>query len=417
MGDLLQIDTYELGLLALGLVMLLAAWIPQLFLKRHVTLAFLHLGAGYFLFSYINFDILDPQVEDNRWLWEKLTEFAVILSLLGAGLKIDEKLNVKTWKPALLLLGITMPLTIALVAAYGWIFCGLSIASAVLLGAVLAPTDPVMAAEVQVGPPKEGSDHTRVRFPLTSEAGLNDSLAFPFTYLAIAIANYGSDYGEWVFEWIWKAVFYKIVIGFAIGLLLGYVLSKVIFKYPTEKPLAREGLGCIALCVLFTAYGGAEIIGGYGFLSVFVCAVRLRRIASTHEYHNVLYEFSENLESCGMAIILFLLGGLATVMLQFLDWNGVVLALALLFLIRPLAGYLGLVPTRQQRVQKLAVAFFGIRGIGSVYYLAYAMGVATFDHSRWIWATVIFIILLSSVIHGLSAIPVMHYLERRTAKR
>lgn len=413
MGELIDLEKYEIGLAVVGLAMLLAAWIPQIFYKKHVTLAFIHLAAGYILFSFVDIDVLNPYEEDSRWMWEKLTEIVVIISLLGAGLKIDEQFEWHKWKPTILLLLITMPLTILSVYLLGFYVVGLPIATAILLGTIFAPTDPVIAADVQVGPPQEGTHNNHVRFPLTSEAGLNDSLAFPFTYLAIGCAVYGGMNGEWLGEWLWKAVLYKIVVGGILGWLVAKLLALIIFKYPTDKPLAREGLGCIALCVVFLSYGATELLGGYGFLAVFIGALRLRRISKNHKYHKELYNFSENLERSVMAVVLFLLGGLATVLLDDIDIYSWIVVFAVLFVIRPITVLIALLPVKQSKPTKAAIAFFGIRGIGSIYYLAYAMGSATFSELEWVWATAILLILLSSVIHGFAARPVMKWVDRK----
>lgn len=120
---------------------------------------------------------------------EKVTEVVVLISLVGCGIKLDSPLNWKTWQPTLRLLVIVMPVGIAAMALMGHYIFGLSMAAAILLGAVLAPTDPVLAASIQVGPPNSERQEDVTRFTLTSEAGLNDGLAFPFVYLAIAIAT------------------------------------------------------------------------------------------------------------------------------------------------------------------------------------------------------------------------------------
>lgn len=414
MGEIFSFEKYEIGLAVLGLVMLLAAWIPQLFFKRHVTLPFLHLVSGFALFYFFDFKNLSPFIEENRWMWEKLTEIAVILSLLGAGLKIDRSFTFKNWKGTLLLLAITMPLTIFATVFLGW-YIGLPIASAILLGAVLAPTDPVLAADVQVPPPDEddAKDGNHVRFSLTSEAGLNDSLAFPFTYLAIGAAIYGFGGEDWIGSWFLVNVLYKIVVGCLLGFAIAHFLIKIIFKYPTEKPLAREGLGFIALSILFIAYGGTEVLGGYGFLAVFICALRIKKSVDQHEFHFTLYEFSENLERSGMALILFLLGGLATVLFPILTTESFLIAAATIFIIRPLAGWVGLTGCKRPKYERAIISFYGIRGIGSIYYLAYAMGKADFPEMEWIWATVVFIIFCSATVHGFTAMPVMRWLDRQ----
>ena len=414
MGELFNFEPYEVGLAVLGVIMLLAAWIPQLTLKRHVTLPFLHLAGGFAMFSFVDVDAINPLEEDSRWLWEKLTEMAVIISLLGAGLKIDQELNWSKWKPTALLLLICMPLTIIGAGLFGYWVCGIPLASAILLGAVSAPTDPVLAADIQVAPPHETVTHDlHVRFPLTSEAGLNDGLAFPFTYFAVGAAMYGFSDTSWLGIWFLQDVLYKTIAGVAAGIALGFLLSKVIFKHPSEKPLAREGLGFIALCIIFIAYGGTEMVGGYGFLAVFVAAYSIKKSVDKHDYHITLYEFSENTERAGMALILFLFGGLGTVLLPTLDWYGVAFAFALIFVIRPFAGFVALIGCKRPVYERSIISFYGIRGIGSVYYLAYAMGKADFGEIAWLWATIIFTVALSAVVHGFSAIPAMRWLDRQ----
>ncbi len=413
MSELFDLEKYEIGLMVIGVLTLLAAWIPQYFFRRHVTLPLLHIAIGFVLFSFIDFKPVSPFIEDNRWMWEKMTEIAVIISLLGAGLKIDKELTWKNWKVTFFLLAITMPLTIVSISILGWWLGGLPLASAVLLGAVLAPTDPVLAADVQVRPPNESPHDNHVRFPLTSEAGLNDGLAFPFTYFAVGLAMYGLGGEAWVSDWFLKQVLYKIIVGCGIGWGLGYLLSKVIFKYPTEKPLAREGLGFIAISILLISYAGAELLGGYGFLAVFASALKIKKVVQKHDYHTTLYDFSENLERIVMSLILFLLGGLATVLIDDVTWESVAIAIATIFIIRPLAGWLGQWGCDRPKYERAVVAFFGIRGIGSIYYLAYAMGKADFVEMNWIWATVVFIIVCSATIHGFSALPVMRWLDKQ----
>jgi NhaP-type Na+/H+ or K+/H+ antiporter len=110
----------------------------------------------------------------------------VAAALMGAGLKLDRAFSWRKWGVTWRLLAVTMPLSIAAITLIGGLGLGLSWVAALLLGASLAPTDPVLAADVQVGPPKSGEED-EVRFGLTSEAGLNDGLAFPFVNLAIAL--------------------------------------------------------------------------------------------------------------------------------------------------------------------------------------------------------------------------------------
>ena len=179
-------DPYVVFLLALGVIVLLVAWLPLALKRVPLSLSILCVGfgAGVFALGWLDFDP-DPRSYDT--LVEKLCEVVVIISLMGAGLKLDRPIGLRAWATTWRLLGIAMPLTIFAVTLAGLYGLGFPLAMALLLGAALAPTDPVLASDVQVGKPRSGEDG-EVRFALTSEAGLNDGLAFPFVHLALVFA-------------------------------------------------------------------------------------------------------------------------------------------------------------------------------------------------------------------------------------
>ena len=371
----------------------------------------------------------------NRAFVEHLTEFTVIIALMGVGLALDRPLDLRRfsswrkWSAAWRLLGIAMPLTIAGVAFLGWWVVGLAPAGALLLGAVLAPTDPVLASDVQVEgptPADEGShdeidESDEVRFALTSEAGLNDGMSFPFVYAAIFLASVGSV-AEWGLRWVGWELVGKVVVGVALGVLAGWVLAKVAFRAPAPSlRLAETGEPLLALAAVLLSYGVTEVVGGYGFLAVFACAMTLRSAERGHEYHAHMHEIIERLERLLTLVVLLLLGiSMTNGLLHELSWGAVLLAALLVFVIRPLAGLLGLgfrhwrshigdhVLTRPER---LTIAFFGVRGVGSLYYLAYATGQAGFADQELLWSTVAFTIALSVLVHGIAATPVMRWLE------
>src|SRR3712207_1564807 len=175
MKELFAFSPYEVGLLAIGLCLLLAVWLPVALLRRYVTLPFIPVLGGMALFWLLPDALaLDPFSEGKLSVWERLTEAVVVISLVGAGLKIDSR-HLLLAQPVRRLLLIAMPLCIVGVALLGWGLAGLSLSAALLLGATLAPTDPVLAGDLQVGGPGEGDTHG-VRFTLTAEAGLNDGL-------------------------------------------------------------------------------------------------------------------------------------------------------------------------------------------------------------------------------------------------
>ncbi len=418
-----SLDTYELALALAGAAALIAAWLPQVLKGRPLSVPIVLVGIGVAVFL-LPFDLprLDPI--ESRDLVERLTELGVIVALMAAGLKLDRPVGWRSWGTTWRLLAIAMPLTIAAVAGVGWALAGLAPASAVLLGAALAPTDPVLASDVQVGEPsiegdapneEEAPEEDEVRFALTSEAGLNDALAFPFTYLAILMAERGNDPSGWVVRWLTIDVGFRIVVGLIVGAVLGKLLGRVLF-HPSQ---GREGLaaaaeGFMVLGTTLLAYGLTEVLQGYGFLAVFVCAMVLRRSESRHEYHRVLHGFSNQVEQLFTVLLLLLFGGaLAAGLLGPLTWAGAAVAVLTVLVFRPLAGLIALARGHDDKAERLAISFFGIRGIGSLYYLSYALSKAPFSDDRQLWAIAGAVILLSVALHGISSTPAMSLLDRR----
>jgi len=220
MIELLPIETYDIILLSAGIVILLAALLPDVFEDRLITLPIFYLIFSGIVFGLL-VDIDITHFAEGPYWAKRVTELAVIISLTGVGLKINKPFDKKTWSISSRLLIITMPITILLMALIGWWFLGFIPATAVLLGAVISPTDPVLAEEVQTTPPLE-EDVLSTQVALTTEAGLNDGLAFPFTNMAIAIAFAGVAPAGWFIEWFLVDFLYKILIGSAVGVLLGY---------------------------------------------------------------------------------------------------------------------------------------------------------------------------------------------------
>ena len=426
--------------LILGLALLLAAILPTALARYAISapIVLLALGLGIGLLPLPEGLVLDPV--DIRPQIERVTELAVLVALMGVGLALDRPLSLldrstwRGWSPTWRLLGLAMPLTIAAVALLGW-GLGLAPAAALLVGAALAPTDPVLAEDVQVeGPqvreedggdpvePDEIDEDDEVRFALTSEAGLNDGLAFPFVYAAIFLASVG-PVSTWVGGWFAWELVGKVVVGVAVGIVVGWVLAKVAFRSPSPSlRLAEQGEPLLAIAALVMTYGLSEIAGGYGFLAVFACGMTIRAGERHHQYHAAMHEVVSRLERLLTLVILMLLGmGLTNGLLAALDWRGVVIALALVFVVRPLAAWASLrfrggddhERGGMTRGEMRAAAFFGVRGIGTLYYVAYAAGQHAFPEERWIWATAALTIAISVLVHGVLATPVLRRLDRR----
>lgn len=392
---------YHVLLAGVGVAIIAAYWLPRFLSGREPAASGLLIIGGLLVFGLLPgvpeaFSPIDRPV-----FWEMASEFAVILALFGTGIRIDRVTGRGKWGPTVRLLAIAMPLCILCMALMG-LYVGLTLAGAVLLAAVLAPTDPVLAADVQVGPPLEGGEHP-VRFTLTAEAGLNDGLAFPFVYLGIFLVAASGGIGDWIGEWIGLYIFYKIAVGVAAGAAAGWLLGRVLFRIPQGNVLADSSSGVIALAGVCFTYGMTELVEGYGFIAAFVMGLVVRQAEAGHRYHARLHSFSEALEHGMTSILLVLLGGALPALLPYLDIEHAALGLALIFLIRPLTGMVALAGTDLAMTQRAVIAFYGVRGLGSIYYLAYAGGQLDLVDEGPLWATIGFTILVSALVHGLTA--------------
>ena len=379
---------YVLVLTLLGLALLAGAILPRLLRSEKVPLPMVYLGTGILV---AHFWTGAPRIDpiEQGFAIEHLAELAVIVSLTGAGLKLDRELGWRSWGSTWRLLAIAMPLCIVAVAAGGVWLAGLPLAAAVLLGAATAPTDPVLAASVQVGPPGEPGEEHEVRFALTSEAGLNDGLAFPFVNLGILLAVAGAT-ASGLLEWLTIDLLWKIGAGVLAGLLIGRGIARLALRLSPPSAV------------------------GDGFLAVFVAALTFRRTEKNHDDHDALHDFTEQVEQILMAALLLALGAaIAQGLLHDLGWKSAALALGFLLVVRPLAGMLALSGTGLPTKDRLAIATLGIRGLGSVYYLAHGLNQCELEPAvaRDLWAIVGAIVLASVVLHVLAAPQIMKRID------
>jgi len=409
--DDLAPSPYILALTGAGLLIALVAWLPIALKRLPLSLPIICIGIGAALFS-IPQVTLSPLPMDHPEVTERFTEFVVIIALMGAGLKIDRVFHFRHWAVTWRLLAVTMPLSIAAIALLG-VWGGLPWVAALLLAASLAPTDPVLAADVQVGPPKTG-DEDEVRFGLTSEAGLNDGLAFPFVHLAIALALAAQSGEPWLMDWLTYNVVWEIAVGVVGGWLVGRLFGWLTFRIDSDSKLARTGDGLIAIAATFLSYGLTEMLHCYGFLAVFITALTLRHAHREHEFQREMHDVTEQVERLAMMVLLLVFGGaLVSGLLAPLTWVDAAIAAAVLLVVRPVAGLIGLIGVKTTRSEKLTLAFFGIRGVGSIYYVAYALNHAAFPQADRLWAIVGLIILFSILLHGLTVTPIMRGLDRK----
>lgn len=408
---------YVLLLAGAGALVLMTAWLPMLLRKAPLSLPILCVGAGAVLFALPPLRPFAIHPLQFPVLVERLSELVVIVSLMGAGLKIDRMIGLRSWALTWRLLGIAMPVTMAIVVGLSFGLLGVGPAAALLIAAVLAPTDPVLASDVQVGGPGEGRED-EARFALTSEAGLNDGLAFPFVHLAIALsaASFGSgDLLDWFGRDLLRKTFLGAGAGYAIGRGLGYLT----FHLPMRTSLSRSGDGFVALAVTLLAYGLVETLGGFGFLAVFVSALALRNASRDHDYHDRLHGFAEEAERLLMMLLLVLFGGTVVFggLLAPFDWSTLLFLAGVLLVARPAAGLLSLIGSKLPWREQLVISFFGIRGIGSIYYLAFALNHAPFADAHRLWSIVGAVVLASILLHGVTVTPALRLLDRWQHRR
>ncbi|MFI9012317.1 cation:proton antiporter [Actinosynnema sp. NPDC053489] len=410
-------DPAALAYAGAGVATLLAALLPRLLGRAPISMPMVFLAAGAVVFSVAD-SLPGPLPARHGSVTVHLTELCVIISLMGAGLALNRPFSLRGWSTTWRLLGITMPLSMLAVGVLGWGALGWGLASSLLLAAVLAPTDPVLAGEVQVAEPADSGEEDEARFALTSEAGLNDGLAFPFTYAAVAISVVGAAPDAWLPHWLAVDVAWRLACGVLVGLLAGWGLRKLFFAAPSEKlRLAEHAEGFVALAATFLAYGLTELAEGYGFVAVFVCACTIRAAERSHGYHRVLHQYVEQVERMLTVLIIFLLGGAAvTGLLAGTGWRDVLVAAAVLLVVRPLAGAIALARGKTGPRERAVISFFGVRGVGSLFYVAYAVQEGDFADQDAIWRVVGLVVIGSIVLHGITATPAIRLLDRVRAR-
>jgi sodium/hydrogen antiporter len=371
---------------------------------------------------------------------EHLSEVAVLISLFAAGLKLRARLSDRAWHVPLRLAFGAMVLTIGLIAWIGMAALGLSLGAAILLGAILAPTDPVLASDVQVEDP---TDRDRLRFGLTGEAGLNDGTAFPFVLLGLGLLGL-HEIGDFGWRWLLVDVLYGAIGGLLGGWLLGRLVGRLVIYLRREH---REATGLddfLALGLIALAYGLAHLVHVYGFLAVFAAGLALRSLeleanadkppeaaqvsvtgsdtemATDAEQApaymaQAILGFNEQLERIAEVAIVLILGAILVPMLPTIPMSALWFIPVLLFVIRPVSVHLSLIGAEAHSHQRNLMAWFGIRGIGSIYYVMYAMthGLDALYVQPLLGLTLAAVIV-SIVLHGISVTPLMRRYQQRS---
>lgn len=405
-------DPYILTITIIGVATLFMAWFPSISQRTQISYAIFYVLIGAGLFAIFNNYLPDPDPVLHPEFTTHITELVVIISLMGTGLKIDQPFSFKKWTTPFRLVSITMILCILTVAFLAIWLLDFDLPSALLLGAVLAPTDPVLASDVQVEPPMEGRQEN-VKFSLTVEAGMNDGMAFPFVWLAIVMATFGMhSYGD-LGNWFLKDVIYRLIAGVICGILLGRLLAMFVFYLPEKKNFVVIKDGFVGIAATLAVYGLTELVQGYGFIAVFISAITLRNYEIGHKYHKKLHEFTDQIERIMVSILLIVFGGsLISGILKPITWPMILLGVIFLFAVRPVTSWIGMIGTKLKPKEKMVISFFGIRGIGSFFYLSFALNQGGFSDKRELWAIVSFIVMLSILIHGLTATRTFRKMEK-----
>jgi len=430
--------------LIIGAILIAMALLGTLVERLPLSPGILYLALGYAL-GPAGFALMAPDPMVYSADLERMAEVALLISLFAVGLKLGIPLRDKRWYLPLRLAFPSMLLTVALVAAGGAILFGLSVGAAVLLGAILAPTDPVLASDVQV---ENSSDRDRLRFGLTAEGGLNDGAAFPVVMLALGMLGL-HDFGSGAWRWLAIDVLWAVMGGLAIGGALGALVGKLVLYLRTRH---QEAVGLdefLALGLIAIAYGVAQLSVASGFLAVFAAGLALQRSkepskpdkpASTAKVKLVLDSESEKelathadlagaymmeavkgfngqLERIAELVVVMVTGAMLSY--TYVPSRAVWFLLLLFLFARPVSVWLGLLGARTvSPVERILISWFGIRGVGSIYYLMYAINRGLAEPlARELIAITLTTVAASVVLHGISVTPLMSRYAQQKAKR
>ncbi|WP_392535771.1 cation:proton antiporter [Nostoc sp. C117] len=418
-----MVDIYIIDLLVIGVLLLMvtlgSGWISRL----PLSFAIIYLVVGILLGPY-GYGLIQLRRDEvfNAQLLEKVTELVVIISVFSCGLRILRPLKLEVWEITARLIGFLMPISIFALATVGKLFLGMTWGEAILLGAILAPTDPVLASEVQLTDVK---DKDELRFGLTSEGGLNDALAFPFVYFGI-YALKDDNWANWFKDWITIDLLWAIAAGIVMGIVVAKAIVWLDQKIQKRRQVDELMEDFLAIATILVTYSLTEIVNGYGFLAVFVAGLVVQRSYKNSEKPLEQLKFIERIEKLLEIGTILILGSILLVKPMFNYASQSLLVIFFLFvIIRPIGVWISTIGKRPiyshrrtlNPATRLLFGWFGIRGVGSLYYLAYAFGKGlqgeVAEQISWITYTTI---VASVIVHGISATPLMKWYESRIAK-
>ncbi len=404
-------NTYILQLLIVGLLLLAvtlgSGWITRL----PFSYALIYLIVGIFLGASVTGLI---SIRPNAHVIERITEMVVIISVFGCGLKMNRKFELKDWNTTARMIGLVMPISIVALSSVAHWVLGMSWGAAILLGGILAPTDPVLASEVQLS---DTEDQNELRFGLTSEGGLNDALAFPFVYFGIHALE-DVNWNNWLKQWVAVDLIWAIAAGIVMGIVVAKAVMWVEHQLLSRRDSDELMEDFVALSAILLTYSLTELVNGYGFLAVFVAGLVMQKNYFKRQLKEKSLdqlEFIEQIEKLLEVGTIVLLGSMLRIdpVFEYLG-QALIIAGCLVFIIRPLGVAIAFLGSELSSTNRSFIAWFGIRGIGSLYYLNYAIGkeIGSSIVEQITWITMITIVF-SIVIHGVSSSPMMLWYRKQ----
>ncbi len=413
--------------------LMLARGLTSTTLKRSpFTSAIIYLAVGLFVGpTVLNAFYFDPFKQSA--LLEVLTEVAVLISLFSAGVKMPVPVTLSRWRPPFLLASVSMILTVGMIAVFAHWVLGLPLGAGVLLGAILSPTDPVLATDVQS---RHAGDNDQLRFTLTCEAGMNDGTAFPFLMLGMGMLGL-HELGESGLRWVLVDIVWATAAALAIGVACGAAMAHLSWKLRVREPRHEILDDLVGLGLIAAVYGLSLAVHAWGFLAVFFVGVALRQMelklaradGIKPEQFNAdiarpaelsaspdpepppivsaeALVFKEHLERLSELMLVLLLGGM--LLMEFWNWRAFALALFLFAVARPVSVLIGLLATNTSWRIRGMVSWFGVRGIGSIYYVMYAIQHGLPENlARELVHLTLVVVALSILLHGTSVKPLM----------
>ena len=402
-------DHWALGLLFLALALFAAIGALSHQRERAFSPSLVYLALGAIAACglwALGLESLDPVRGSS--LLEHVTELAILVAVFGTGLRLHRAFELRHWGHVAKLLLLVMPLTIALVALFGVWALGLSLGASIVLGSALAPTDPVLAGDLGAGAPGEDEGRSEPEFALTAEAAANDGLGTPFLLLGLLVAELErrDELASVLLEWLVADVVYAIVVAVAIGVAAGYGLAALFVRLRDAHLLLHELDGWAGVATALAVFALAEAAGAYGFVAGFIGGLAFRRFEYGHEYNRGVHDGMDKVEKFLELAVIVLLGSMLTLAgLQAPGLAGWLLAPLLLFGIRPLAVLLSLPGSGLSARSQAYLAWFGVKGVASINYVAIALGAGVLSAAEGslVFWTAAGCVIVSVVVHGVSA--------------